>query len=1308
MASVRDSAEVKLIGFEQGVSVKTKEQLLSQTRARFHPLANPTISITNKVDKNATATLRVKNIPADPGDGNYTLHLQSHKGSAYDLKIRTVGQTTATSVVTVNTGATVSNLNNLTIQLTDFYKPNAITTYITFTFSSSSTRIIRNSSTSWSIGLNGVTGDAAAVRAGIAERIYNAIYKAQLDGELDITPVLDGQTVKLTQDNAGTRGNAKPGGSALLTPSASSSYISIPNFTGGTLGLSRTLNIGNLRHPKDDTAVALGLLDPPGYYVEENVGVGAPYADIINTDAQKIKRLTFDLNRIINYNSRSLSAGTILQYKQNPADAQKITLVSTDGTSRIYEIDTGNGVSGDNIAVTLGATPNDTYANLKSAIESPAGHSGKITVFHNIGAPYPSDGGSYGEWDIGEIHLTQLSGGTGGNRAITHDLTGLYYSPAFSGGVDGTGITSKIILDDTLFLVQDHRDRPISAGSFVSGIKYEILAVGNTNFKSIGSSLNLVGTSFTATGPGTGTGTARVHLDSAIGKKAKQVGLDSSGAAQQEIIFGLENWKLVSKDSDDFLFHDLPTAHRQWDSSKRSTKVLLNFPDLPNLRTSIKRLFMTIEYTLFNANVPTEPTNNPETISRIKFYINNGIDNDKKFAIVYNSKERVTEVLVNPYSTSFAQLASNYREDNFVFCLQSALNTLTDNAPFKFELKEKLAANYEYFIEITEKGLKTTYFSAFCEQNLSALTNNSFMGFFRDKDSFLEGFEEILIRDGDGSQSIPAKTISLMPDSALYSPKLDEAWTELQNKKVYRVGLKEVSSISDIKDRIFDTIWLANSEGNVDITPSMSVATARITVQDSHLAHGTSALSDSITIKSASGVQKKYTIVRGGSGGTSAIATGEVIVEGSAAYAGHTVGSGHASIGSIAVNVKNAFTRRDVLRELILAINSKNGHNGGIPNSVINVGEINKTGDDNTKTQRIYLKQVVAGSGGNETITKTAMSLYAIEGFSGADDYVSRNSIKLTTSLARGYPFMLTRNKVNIPNDVLVSRNMYTLDDFSAPVFSIDLRDGADNNSYYIKPNHDVEVRSFGFGKKTNDLRVFDDLSMNGPRLHSGDYPKTLDIDPVFYLTASPEVRFPIQVNNLGNVLGFEYDGVIEPLGLRELMLGRLVAESPMRGLSAEMGGNYSFSSIRKEAALIHNNITFEEAKNVAFFDNCPSISEVIKGEGYTTYSFRDPAVSSAANNVFYARIPGIIFKNEAKIQPYIDTEERVFQANPLNGNNPETNEMDMLVLHVQELNHKDDRNLGAENFRHRAGFDFSSSPHPGTDSIAFGGLRYV
>jgi hypothetical protein len=49
----------------------------------------------------------------------------------------------------------------------------------------------------------------------------------------------------------------------------------------------------------------------------------------------------------------------------------------------------------------------------------------------------------------------------------------------------------------------------VTAGAFVVGRRYKIVSVGSTNFTAIGASANTVGVVFTATGVGSGTGTAR-------------------------------------------------------------------------------------------------------------------------------------------------------------------------------------------------------------------------------------------------------------------------------------------------------------------------------------------------------------------------------------------------------------------------------------------------------------------------------------------------------------------------------------------------------------------------------------------------------------------------------------------------------------------------------------------------------------------------------------------------------------------------------------------------------------------------------
>lgn len=55
----------------------------------------------------------------------------------------------------------------------------------------------------------------------------------------------------------------------------------------------------------------------------------------------------------------------------------------------------------------------------------------------------------------------------------------------------------------------------VTAGSFVTGVRYVITTVGTTNFTLIGAASNTVGLEFTATGAGTGTGTAVTNISAA-------------------------------------------------------------------------------------------------------------------------------------------------------------------------------------------------------------------------------------------------------------------------------------------------------------------------------------------------------------------------------------------------------------------------------------------------------------------------------------------------------------------------------------------------------------------------------------------------------------------------------------------------------------------------------------------------------------------------------------------------------------------------------------------------------------------------
>ena len=114
---------------------------------------------------------------------------------------------------------------------------------------------------------------------------------------------------------------------------------------------------------------------------------------------------------------------------------------------------------------------------------------------------------------------------SGGGVVTTADSSGVLnlqsnsttIAAVSSTGLSVTGsITATGQINGTLGVGQTWQDltasrstSTVNAGSFVIGNSYTIVTVGTTSFMSIGASANTVGVSFTATGVGSGTGTAR-------------------------------------------------------------------------------------------------------------------------------------------------------------------------------------------------------------------------------------------------------------------------------------------------------------------------------------------------------------------------------------------------------------------------------------------------------------------------------------------------------------------------------------------------------------------------------------------------------------------------------------------------------------------------------------------------------------------------------------------------------------------------------------------------------------------------------
>ena len=100
----------------------------------------------------------------------------------------------------------------------------------------------------------------------------------------------------------------------------------------------------------------------------------------------------------------------------------------------------------------------------------------------------------------GSAFLDAVPAGGGGGGGGSTDANTTFRKYLYTIGSAGNSVSGK---DDVI----------ITAGSFVTGFVYIIISAGNTDFTAIGSANNNVGTQFTATAAGSGTGTAGHKLN---------------------------------------------------------------------------------------------------------------------------------------------------------------------------------------------------------------------------------------------------------------------------------------------------------------------------------------------------------------------------------------------------------------------------------------------------------------------------------------------------------------------------------------------------------------------------------------------------------------------------------------------------------------------------------------------------------------------------------------------------------------------------------------------------------------------------
>ena len=144
-------------------------------------------------------------------------------------------------------------------------------------------------------------------------------------------------------------------------------------------------------------------------------------------------------------NSATNTAASVkITYTGQPTDGQKITIISSNGTSKTYECDSGGAANGaiintDKVAFVLGGNADVTYTNLIAAINHANGHNADdansvISITDGTGASDTANG---------TVTLTQVVAGAKGNTSITEDLANATVagvapttSNKFTGGFD--------------------------------------------------------------------------------------------------------------------------------------------------------------------------------------------------------------------------------------------------------------------------------------------------------------------------------------------------------------------------------------------------------------------------------------------------------------------------------------------------------------------------------------------------------------------------------------------------------------------------------------------------------------------------------------------------------------------------------------------------------------------------------------------------------------------------------------------------------------------------------------------------------
>ena len=191
------------------------------------------------------------------------------------------------------------------------------------------------------------------------------------------------------------------------------------------------------------------------------------------TDANVGSAGTLDLFKLYNESTLTNSAATAsISYTGQPVDSNTLTIISTDGTVKVYEFDpsiTNGDPIGSNVGVRIGDDADATYSNLKSAIDGATGHN-EGSVGSKITATHTDDNDS-----TGTITLEQSTKGIEGNTEIVGTVSNSTIKSFENGkgSVLGSVELSRVLLKfDLSEVLSIHQNKcPIDHSSFNATLK---------------------------------------------------------------------------------------------------------------------------------------------------------------------------------------------------------------------------------------------------------------------------------------------------------------------------------------------------------------------------------------------------------------------------------------------------------------------------------------------------------------------------------------------------------------------------------------------------------------------------------------------------------------------------------------------------------------------------------------------------------------------------------------------------------------------------------------------------------------------